>query len=81
MSEHLIIILFWILGWILGWIILSIGHFIYKIKTDNSVNKKLHAWHAFWAGITSWVGIAFWISLYIVFIICEVNEWVENKLS
>ena len=79
MSGDLIALLFWILGWI----ILSVGHFIYKvyIDKDKSVNKKVHAWHAFWGGITSWVGIIFWIVLFIVYIICEANDWIEEKLS
>jgi len=79
MSGNLIILLFWILGWI----ILSVGHFIYKVYIDKDleVNKKVHAWHAFWAGITSWIGIIFWIAIFIVFIICAVNDWIEKKLS
>lgn len=67
--------------WIIGWVILSLGHYLYNIKNDKTITKKLHAWHAFWSGITSWFGIAFWISLYIVYIICKANEWIENKLN
>ena len=79
MSEGIIICLFWLLGWLL----LSIGHYVYKVYIDRDIRstKKLHAWHAFWSGITSWFGIAFWISLYIVYIICEVNDWIEEKLN
>ena len=66
--------------WIIGWVILSLGHYLYNV-TDKTITKKLHIWHAFWAGITSWIGIIFWIALFIVFIICEANDWIEEKLS
>ena len=66
--------------WLIGWIILSLGHYLYNVK-DKTITKKLHAWRAFWVGIFSWVGIWFCISLYIVYIICKVNDWIENKLN
>ena len=69
--------------WLIGWFILSLGNYIYKvyINKDRWNSKKLHAWRSFWAGISSWFGIVFLVSLYIVYIICKANDWIENKLN
>ena len=66
--------------WLIGWVILSLGNYLYNI-TDKTISKKLHAWHAFWYGIFSWIGIGFWVAIFIVYLICEINDWIENKLS
>ena len=67
--------------WIIGWVILSLVHYLFNVQNDKTITKKLHAWHAFWAGISSWIGIIFWIAIFIVFIICKVNDWIEEKLN
>ena len=79
MSGDLIALLFWILGWI----ILSVGHFIYKVYIDKDykVNKKIHAWRAFWIGMWSWIGIFFVSAFLIVGGICLFNDWIEEKLN
>ena len=66
--------------YLIGWILLSIGIFIFKVETDNSVSKKLHAWRSFWPGMWSWIGIIVWVTVFIVFLIVEINECIENKL-
>ncbi len=69
--------------WLLGWILLSIGYFIYNvyIAKDMSVNKKVHAWRAFWTGIFSWIGIIFVIAFVVVGYFAIFMDWVEEKLN
>ena len=79
MSENIMCFAFWFIGWF----ILSIGYYVYKvyIDKDTKVNKKVHAWRAFWAGIFSWIGIFFVIAFFIVGSIAMFDDWIENKLN
>ena len=45
------------------------------------VNKKVHAWRAFWLGMFSWIGIFFVITFFITGCIALLGDWVENKLN
>jgi len=69
--------------WFVGWLIMSIGYYVYKvyIDKDTKVNKKVHAWRAFWAGMSSWIAIFFVVSFFIVGCMAMLDDWVENKLS
>lgn len=68
--------------YLVGWLIFSVGTFIYNVYGhDNEANKKLWAWRSFWYGICSWGGIILWIVIFVVFIVFEINDWVENKLK
>ena len=73
----------YLIFWLIGWLIMSIGYYVYKvyIDKDTKVNKKVHAWRAFWSGMLSWIGIFFTISFFIVGCITMLDDWVENKLS
>ena len=79
MEENLFIIYFWLIGWV----ILSIGYYIYHIyiNKDDSMNKKICAWRAFWTGSLSWICICFTIAFFMVGGICYFNDWIEQKLS
>lgn len=79
MSENIMCFAFWFIGWL----ILSIGYYVYKvyIDKDTKVNKKVHAWRAFWTGIFSWIGIFFVIAFFIVGSIAMFDDWIENKLN
>jgi len=72
-----------ILSWVLGWLIASVGYFIYNVYLihDTKVNKKVHAWRAFWVGSLSWIIIGCTITLLIVGGIIAFDEWVEDKLK
>ena len=79
MSENMMC---WIV-WFVGWLIMSIGNYVYKvyIDKDTKVNKKVHAWRAFWLGMFSWIGIFFVITFFITGCIALLGDWVENKLN
>lgn len=79
MSENIMCLIFWFVGWF----ILSIGYYVYKvyIDKDTKVNKKVHAWRAFWSGIFSWIGIFCVIACFIVASIAMFDDWIENKLN
>ena len=69
--------------WILGWLIWAIGYYIYKLYISKTVilNKRLIIWRGFKSGIISWIGIIVMFSCVIVFCICKIDDWVEDKLS
>lgn len=69
--------------WFVGWLIMSIGYYVYKVYIDKDikVNKKVHAWRAFWSGIFSWVGIFCIIAGFVACSIDMLNDWIENKLN
>lgn len=66
--------------WLIGWFILSLGYYLYNV-INKTITKKLHAWHAFWYGIFSWAGIVFCVAFFIAYMICKINDWIENKLN
>lgn len=68
--------------WLGCWLILSVGNYIYNVYYENdwSVNKKVHAWRAFWIGAWSWVGLIFCLAVVIVYAVAFLNDWIETRL-
>jgi len=69
------------IGYIIGWIILWFGIYFYNIWFESYKTKKLLLYHSFLYGYSSWAGIILFVALFIVFLIRELNEWIEEKLS
>lgn len=68
--------------YLIGWLIFSVCVYLYNVYRDDcKESKKLWVWRSFWYGICSWAGIILWLAIFIVFIVFEINDWVEEKLK
>lgn len=68
--------------YLIGWFIYSLCNYIYNVYIYKTLNsKKLQLWRSFWSGIFSWVAIIVAIVTCIIYLVTEIDSWVESKLE